>query len=57
MKNLHSFLTAFLLIVCTSLVAQNQWDIEGTILNEYDLVTGIDVSNCILGILFRGEFF
>ncbi len=43
MKNLHSFLTAFLLIVCTSLIAQTQWDIEGTILNEYDLVTGLDV--------------
>ena len=43
MKNLHSFLTAFLLIVCTSLVAQTQWDIEGTLLNEYDLVTGVQI--------------
>ncbi|MBM72447.1 MAG: glucose dehydrogenase [Crocinitomicaceae bacterium] len=43
MKNLHSFLTAFALFLCTSSVAQTQWDIEGTLLNEYDLVTGVQI--------------
>ncbi len=43
MKNLHSFLTVLLLIVSTSSFAQTQWDIDGTLLNEYDLVTGLQI--------------
>jgi glucose/arabinose dehydrogenase len=43
MRNLQTFFGACLLLISSNYSAQTQWDIEGTILNEYDLVTGLQV--------------
>ena len=43
MKKLQAFFGAILLLSSSSIIAQTQWDIEGTLLNEYDLVTGVQI--------------
>ena len=43
MKNLQTFFGALLLLLSFNSSAQTQWDIEGTLLNEYDLVTGVSI--------------
>ena len=43
MKNISSLFAAILIFVSSTSLAQTQWDIEGTILNEYDLVTGLQI--------------
>jgi|TARA_B110000116_G_scaffold243584_1_gene233507 glucose/arabinose dehydrogenase len=43
MKNIPTLFAAILLFVSSSSQAQTQWDIEGTLLNEYDLVTGLQI--------------
>ena len=43
MKNMQAFFGAILLLLSFNSSAQTQWDIEGTLLNEYDLVTGVSI--------------
>ncbi|MAO45659.1 MAG: glucose dehydrogenase [Crocinitomicaceae bacterium] len=43
MKNMQAFFGILLLLLSFNSSAQTQWDIEGTILNEYDLVTGVSI--------------
>ncbi|MEC7653481.1 MAG: PQQ-dependent sugar dehydrogenase [Bacteroidota bacterium] len=43
MKNLLTLLTALFLISTSSIVAQTEWDIEGTTLIETNLVTGVHI--------------
>ena len=43
MKNLLTLLTALLLFSTSSIVAQTEWDIEGTTLIETNLVTGVNI--------------
>ena len=43
MKNLLTLLTALFLVSTSSIVAQTEWDIEGTTLIETNLVTGVHI--------------
>jgi glucose/arabinose dehydrogenase len=43
MRNLQTFFGACLLLISSTTFSQTQWNVDGTLLNEYDLVTGLQI--------------